>query len=695
MKSFGPVSFIRQMRTRRRGSKAKRSWLAAEYLNSRGVGTPDPVAYLERWERGRLKDSYFIAAYIDDAETLRDALARLFDEQPECEKFLDLLEQVAQSVRTMHDAGFVHRDLGNTNILLERDGPGRWRDLRIVDLNRGEIGATVGLRERARDLSRLALPSHLRRLFMRMYWNSLPPEGMARWASIYVRLHRWWVQSRRLRHPIREGRLRSAALSQGVKARTPRDLWIWDERTGQPLAPMLRSDRVSHYPASRSVRMVADTLRAAPSVWREYRPLLDQAFQQPVDIAGRIGVAVDASNVDPDRELELLAGLGRVPTFVRFCHHESRERRRGRMALVRSLHRASHPVAIGLVQDRRAVNQPAAWHNFVNEVLDEVGSFVELVEIGHSINRTKWGVWDFDELASLYAPLEALHKRCPSVRFMGPAVIDFEYPFVLSALRQWPGAVPLAALSQHLYLDRRGAPETPQRGFGALEKFALARAIARASPHCEDRLIVSEVNWPLAGTAPHCPVSAPYVVPGHDSGKAAVSEDNYGDYMLRYLCLALASGLVDRVYWWRLVARGFGLVDDTDPARLRLRPAYRMLATYLGILGESTFIKASVPMPNGVREGSFRLTFQRPDGEIVVLAYAHGAPQPLSPGEAFRPCRGLSLATSSRPCQRTSAARPIYLRNASAENGANLSPDHQRGSGPGAYQSPRSVQKRL
>ena len=195
---------------------------------------------------------------------------------------------------------------------------------------------------------------------------------------------------------------------------------------------------------------------------------------------------------------------------------------------------------------------------------------------------------------------------------------------------------------------------------------------------------MSEVDWPLAGTAPYCPVSAPYVLPGHDSGKAAVSEDSYGDYMLRYLCLALASGLVDRVYWWRLVARGFGLVDDTDPVRLRLRPAYRMLATYLGILGESAFIKASVPKPNGVREGSFRLTFQRPDGEIVVLAYAHGAPQPLSPGEAF----GHAWDVFGRPLETVPThlgGGPIYLRNASAENGANLSPDHQRRWGPDSF----------
>ena len=202
----------------------------------------------------------------------------------------------------MHDAGFVHRDLGNTNILLERDGPGRWRDLRIVDLNRGETSATVGPREHARDLSGLALPSHLRRLFMRMYWNSLPPEGMERWASTYVRLHRWWVQSRRLRHPIREGRLRRAALSQGVKARTPRDLWIWDER------PASRSRQCFAVTASRTIP------HRARCVWWWTRSVRRRVCGANIDRCwtrlssgpsnpGRIGVAVERPMSTPTASL--------------------------------------------------------------------------------------------------------------------------------------------------------------------------------------------------------------------------------------------------------------------------------------------------------------------------------------------------------------------------------------------------------
>jgi len=49
--------------------------------------------------------------------------------------------------------------------------------------------------------------------------------------------------------------------------------------------------------------------------------------------------------------------------------------------------------------------------------------------------------------------------------------------------------VPLAALSHCLYVDRRGAPENPQDGFGAPEKFTLGRAVARATPDGNTLLI--------------------------------------------------------------------------------------------------------------------------------------------------------------------------------------------------------------
>lgn len=71
----------------------------------------------------------------------------------------------------------------------------------------------------------------------------------------------------------------------------------------------------------------------------------------------------------------------------------------------------------------------------------------------------------------------------------------------------------------------------------------------------------------------------------------SVSEDDYADYMVRYLLIALCSGIVERVFWWRLAAYGYGLVDDSNEEQWRERPAYKMLKQFLAWVGDATFVK--------------------------------------------------------------------------------------------------------
>ena len=661
VKAFGRQAWLRDLRDSRRGSKARRTWLAATHLVEHGVGTPAPVGYLERWEGKRLTESYFIAAYLPGVVSFHEALLELFHERPEAALFMELLECVAAGVRAMHAAGFVHNDLGAQNVLLRPEGPGRWRDFQVIDLNRGRIRGELTARERARDLARFELASHLLHLLMRMYWQGSPPRELERWEGWYRSLRTLHIQSRMLRHPIREARRKRREGAGGRGYPQPRDMWIWDERSAQPIAAHLRNERLRLYPATRYTRTLVESLRAAPGVWRRYGEALGEAFRQPVGFAGRIGMGLNPTPQTLERELELLAALGRIPAIVRFYHHEAAGRRRFRADLVRELRRAGHPVSIAVVQDRRAVLEPAAWQGFIEEVLGEVGAMVESVEVGHNINRAKWGVWSFDEVHALYAPLAELHARYPGVSFTGLGAIDFEYTFLLAALREWPAQVPLSMLSHHLYVDRRGAPENPQGPFATVEKLALLRAVARHAG--TERVSVTEVNWPVAGTGAHSPVLAPYVLPGTEREGGGVSEELYGDYLLRYLCLAVGSGLAERVYWWRLVSRGFGLVDDSDPAALRPRAGYAMLRAFLERLGEATLVSVQFPPREGERHGRYRFSFRRPDGEGVILTYAHGPAMEFRPDERFARVEDrLGNPLGSVPAQL--GAQPVYLRGA-------------------------------
>jgi tRNA A-37 threonylcarbamoyl transferase component Bud32 len=588
VKSFGTPSSFKNAVARRRGSKARRSWLAATHLAEAGVGTPQPVAFFERWTEERLVESYLITVYQEAVSSFALELNTLFRQDSECSKVMALMQVVADGIRAMHHAGFLHNDLGNQNILLRRGGDGGWQDVQFIDLNRGRILSSLTPRDRARDISRVYLPSDLLRVFKEMVYDSVPPDEFKVWEKRYRDRYAWHSATRRYRHPIREWKRRAKSVDSS-QLPAERDLWLWDERSGQAQTTLLSKDRSRYYSPSRIGRIVVSSLKGIVPIWKEYRRLLAGAYTDPITMKSAIGVAVEPTPDRFDRQLALLSELGAIPVFVRFYHHRSHGERDYTVAAVRRLYAAGHAVSIALVQDRAAVKDSSSWQQFADDVLSRVGDIVDTVEIGHAINRVKWGIWNFSEYRNLVASISVLRSAYPELTLTGPAVIDFEYPCVMAALDCLPAGFSFGALSHHLYVDRRGAPENRQGRFAALEKFALGRAIARVHRHCCDRLIVSEVNWPLRGTGVYSPVGSPYVSAEPRRNDPSVSEDEYADYMIRYLLIALCSGMVERVFWWRLVAYGFGLVDDSNETQWRERPAFKMLKVLLEWVGKTTY----------------------------------------------------------------------------------------------------------
>ena len=688
IKRFGSQSSWKDHVDRKRGTGACRSWLAATALQQAAVGTPTPVACCERWDGNRLKESYLVTEFLDDVVSFKDALLHLYYEDPVCEKIMTLLDCVSEGVRNMHEAGFQHNDLGNQNILLSPAGDGYWRDPRFVDLNRGRLCQSLTAKERARDIARIALPSDLLRAFVDKYYGVVPPDEFVRWQKHYRRRYAWHNVTRRWRHPLRESSM--ARVSAGErKYPSPRDIWVWDDRSAQAIGVLVSPDKKRHYPVSRHFTIAADGLCALAGVWRTYREVLPECFRREVRMADTVGVWLEPTPERAEREMELLAELGKIPVMLRLYHHESAQQHRYRIQIANELHRQGHKVGIAMVQDRHAVLSPSRWAEFVRQNVAELRDVVELVEIGHTLNRVKWGAWSMRDIRGLLAPLGDLIRQYPQITFMGPACIDFEYPFVVAALKQIPENSRFGALSHQLYVDRRGAPENRQGGFSALEKFALARAIARWSTSCEDRFIVSEVNWPIDGTGEYSPVGSPYVSPGERLRDPSVSEDEYADYMLRYLCMAICSGMAERVYWWRLVARGFGLVDDTDHNGWRKRPAFEMLKVFLNATAGSTYTgfrstpsidqdPGNTPTGNSRDESSVattirRYAFERDDsghrdmqqGRRFELIYCpKGSAGPEQVLEGVGPSRMVAMNAFGKPLGHETLSvggRPLYV----------------------------------
>jgi hypothetical protein len=318
-----------------------------------------------------------------------------------------------------------------------------------------------------------------------------------------------------------------------------------------------------------------------------------------------------------EHELALLEELGNPPVLVRFCHHETPQDWEIGLSLIQTLHQKSIPVMVAFLQDRKAVLQPESWRHFLEKLMPQIADKASYIEIAHAINRVKWGVWNSKEYLALLAPALALQKQYPSIQITGPAGIDFEYPYVIDALQAIPDNEQLSALSHHLYVDRRVKPENKQGAFSSLEKCALLKAIAKSSQHCSDKVIISEVNWPIQHTGIWSPIGSPYEAPSWHRDQPGVSEEDYANYMLRYLAISLCSGHIEQVYWWRLSAHGFGLVDDRD--NWRQRPAFKVLSFFLKTLGNAQFVR-KLASPDSI----YLLEFQSLSSKILMAWSASG-----------------------------------------------------------------------
>ncbi len=630
VKSFGPQPFWQDLVAARRGSKALRAYRAAAYLHARGIGTPAPVAVLERREGVRLAESFLITRFEPGLCSFRRELIETYARGGSCAALMALLETVAEAVAAMHDAGFLHRDLGNQNLFLTPpplDG-GRRRVL-VLDLNRGRVlNRPPTLRERARDLSRLHLPSDFRRVFLEMYWRgAVPPAEFLRRERRFRRRYAWHAQTRRLRHPFRV----PPEPSPDGEYPPDRELWIWDERSAQAIPAFRSRDRHRLRERTFLVRTAAAALRCALPAWRHHRRLRATAFGAPVvEVGERAAVALDGLPETLERELAQLRELGARNVLLRLYHHEDDARRGTRLDAVERLHAEGFGVALALVQDRRAVRDPAAWDAFGRAVLRRVGARVRWVEVGHAVNRVKWGLWGYRDLAALLAPAAAWRRDFPSVRLTGPAAIDFEPATLAAALRALPRDLRFATLSHHLYVDRRGAPESRQGPFDALGKLALLRALGEGCGRCGPGLIVSAFNWPLAGTGVWSPVGSPYESPGVRRNDPSVGERRAALYLVRYLLLGICSGLADEMVFWRLAAHGFGLVDDRDPAGWRRRPAFDALKAWYGRFRGAGFLSARIG------GGAYELRFRAAGGDAFRVVWQAPDPAPggcpLPPG---------------------------------------------------------------
>jgi len=230
-------------------------------------------------------------------------------------------------------------------------------------------------------------------------------------------------------------------------------------------------------------------------------------------------------------------------------------------------------IILNVMQDREHIEDLTLLKQDLETLFYAFSPYIKEFQIGSTINRAKWGFFSVREYLRFYAVAYRLrHEQFPSLRLLGPSVIDFEYHFTVHALFNF-FKLRYDAVSALLYVDRRGAPENRQMGFDLLRKIGLLDALAALSPKAERALYLTETNWPISNTAPYAPTSE----------FECVDEEHYANYMVRYYLLAFASQKVDAVYWHQLIAPGYGLIDNRTG--LIKRPAFEAFKTMQRSLG--------------------------------------------------------------------------------------------------------------
>lgn len=113
-----------------RSSKARKSY---EYSLKIGLFTPKPIGYIEFYDNGLLKESFFVSEKFNYDFTIREPLLdKSFSDKEE------ILKCFARFTFQLHENNIFHHDYSPGNILIKKESDGY--DFKIVDINRMKFG---------------------------------------------------------------------------------------------------------------------------------------------------------------------------------------------------------------------------------------------------------------------------------------------------------------------------------------------------------------------------------------------------------------------------------------------------------------------------------------------------------------------------------------------------------------------------
>ncbi|MFL2754504.1 MAG: lipopolysaccharide kinase InaA family protein [Gammaproteobacteria bacterium] len=563
-KSFKKPNFMQGMIYKFfRKTKAKRSFEHSLLLNQKGIKTPEPLCYIEVFDRFRLLQSYYISRQINYDFTLE------FAAHKEAKDYKNILKSFIDFTYNLHKKNIMHLDYVVGNICVKKIDKGY--DFFLVDLNRlykGLVTSKTGVK----NLKRISRDPEIIKILAEEYANK-SSNSFSDFTYYLMKSVNQNLQRLKLKRFIKNIFARDY--------RIHRSSYVWDYYSNQP--HVLNNKKLKRKIALMSwfanLKIITSScyaLFAGPYFYFKNKKFFERkidSFGLCVNLDKPVGSQKFISNdelIEMIDELAINNILVRIP-LADFDNIEKYIR------FIKKLQ--DRDILVCILQDREHIEEKYLTKQRLDYIFSNLSNEVNTFQIGNSINRKKWAFVSIDEYFSFFKiAYDLKNNKFPNIKLLGSNIIDFDLPFFARSIFHFK-SIFYDGIATQLYVDRRGGPEEKQLGFDTVSKIKAYSALARASRNTANELYITEVNWPLQGMRRWSP-SAEYLI----------DESYQSRYMIRYYLLMLASGKVKKCYWHQLVAPGYGLVNNLD-GEIKKRDAYFCLKCMVNMLSDGKIKK--------------------------------------------------------------------------------------------------------
>ncbi|GIS22946.1 MAG: hypothetical protein CM15mP123_08480 [Gammaproteobacteria bacterium] len=612
-----------------RKSKAKRSFENSKLLKGRGVNVPEPLGYIEVFDRYRLRQCYFISSKLNFNFTLDAATDKKID------GYKDILSDFIHFTYDLHKKNIMHLDYGVGNICIKKTRNGY--DFYLIDLNRLKEGI-VSPKKGIKNLARISNDPEIVKIFADAYAKKISSSAL----KTHKELKKFVYQ---VGQRVKLKKLLKSFI-ENIK-HVPLSSYEWDYHSNQPhtLKSKKLKNKIFFLAFFSNLKIIFATLYAC--VVAPYFFLRDkESFEKKIDSFGLcVNIDRPIESQKSISNIELIAmidelSVENILVRIPLADFENIE---NYISFIEQL--KDKDVLVCVLQDRKHVIDKHLTKKRLDFIFSKLEGIAEVFQIGNSINRKKWAFLSMDEYFSFFKIAYDLKKnKFPKIKLLGSNIIDFDIPFFSRSVFHLK-SIFYDGIAAQLYVDRRGGPEQKQYGFDTLNKIRAYKAMARASKKTSNEMYITEVNWPLNGMKNWAPAE-----------NFLIDESLQSSYLVRYYLLMLATGKVKKCFWHQLVAPGYGLVNNLDE-KIKKRDAYYCFQNLIAMLSGGITKKMT-------REKNlFCLIVEKEERLIEAIWSSKGiANFKSNPNQEIFDIRGNAIDTKSSPVINISG-EVIYVIN--------------------------------